>query len=94
MQQDEVRVGDELLPFEDLLPSCHHVEEAVVAKLTFLDFMSILEPRERLCAVLLCMGYSPREVANEARYSLELVGRILHCARKKLRLYQKNSEGR
>jgi DNA-directed RNA polymerase specialized sigma24 family protein len=85
MEQQGTGQGDKLLPFQDFLPSSSRVEEYVVAKLTALEILAVLEPGERRFIVLLSQGFTIREVATRSRCPLAWVRRCLADAREKLK---------
>ena len=85
MEQQGIGKGDDLLPFQDLLPSPFLVEEYIVAKLTALEVLTVLEPEERHCVLLLCQGFTLQEVASRKRCPLTWVRHCLAGAREKLR---------
>ncbi len=85
MEQQGVGRGDDLLPFQDLLPSSCRVEDYVVAKLTVLEVLSVLEPEQRHCVLLLCQGFTMREVATGKGCTPARVKRCLADVREKLK---------
>lgn len=94
MEWDALRFGEDLLLFEDVLLAPHRVEEAVIAKLTFLNLVSLLEPKERMCTVLLCMGFTRAEVAERVSCTSALVAQLVESTRRKLWPYLKGEEER
>jgi DNA-directed RNA polymerase specialized sigma24 family protein len=85
MEQQGVGTGDNLLPFQDLLPSSCRVEDYIVAKLTVLEVLSVLEPEQRHCVLLLCQGFTMREVAAGKGCTPARVKRCLAGVREKLK---------
>jgi DNA-directed RNA polymerase specialized sigma24 family protein len=85
METQGIGRGDDLLPFRDILPDPCRVEQHVVAKLTVLEILAVLEPEERHCVLLLCQGFTMREVTASQGCPPARVRRYLAAAREKLR---------
>lgn len=84
LEHEFIQVGDDLLSLGDLLPSAFRVEEHIVSKLTLVELLSVLEPAELACVMLLCRGDTLREVASETGCDLTAVQCLVERARVKL----------
>jgi hypothetical protein len=84
LEQEGIQKGDHTFPFQDILPDPFQVEKYVVAKLTFLEIISFLEPEERRYTLLLCQGFTLKEVAVQVGRPYIAVKRCLGELKRKL----------